>query len=586
MRRRSVISFIAKSWPWSVLIAGYAGIVMVMLAPVTNYSAFSSAIDTGDPSLLAWTFAWTSHAILSGHSLFDANVFYPAQPPLAFAEHHIGVGIWGLPLFALTGNPILVYSVLKIMALTLNAVAMHVFVWRWLRSHGPAIVAALIFSVSSTRLTSSGHVPLVWNCWLPLILIAVERWAATRQWKWILAASVLVWLQSLATWYLAVMTAVALGVFAVWRTTWAAGWLGGRTEPRAAAPVRGGRTLLLQAAVGALLVAVGLWPLASPYLALTGHAEVTSEAAMRYAADAGTYLQPPEGAPAAPLIAGLTGLPVREASYERSQFLGLVTVLLALIGTARWTWLAGRRLSDERQRPEVFWGGYFVLLAILAVALSFGPSSGGSIRTPFDLISKLPVLGMFRVPARFSVLVALAVSGLSALGFAQLQRLGRRPGIGIGAAIVPLMLFEWALPWSPGLKPAPTVTPPIYRVVASLDVHALVSLPCYRRTGSTWPMDADYMLYSTTHWRPIVNGYGKSEPPGFHWVVGAVNAFPGPNSAIRMRNLGIDYVVLHTARYPDGAAALLAEALASQDFRMVARVDDDYLFQVRPAPSS
>ncbi len=570
-------------WVGLALAVGYTSVVLVMLAPLTNYSAFSSAIASGDSKLLAWTFAWTSHAILSGLPLFDANIFYPARPALAFAEHHIGVGIWGLPLFALTGNAILVYNVLMVAAPVLNALAMHAFVWRWLRSHWPAAVAGLVFSVSSARLLESFRVQLAWSCWLPLILIALERWTATRRWKWILASAVLVSLQSLATWYLAVMVALAVALFVVWRVAWAMRWW--RATPAddgpAPAPTRSLWTMGLQAGIGALLVAAIIWPFARPYVALVGHAEVTPEIAQRYSADAGSYLQPSDKALAGALIERQTGLPARRSSHERSQYLGLLILAMAGIGAMRVAWLALRRRPGNGQ--DLLWGGYFVLLGSLAVALSFGPSTEGAGMSPFDAISRTSVFGMFRVPSRFAALVTLSAAGLSALGFSLVRHIGRHTTALAGTVLVPLMLFEWAIDPAKVSKPVPDVTPPIYGLVATRNVHALVSLPAYRRAGGLWPLDADYMLYSTTHWRPIVNGYGRTEPPGLHWVVGAVNAFPGVNSAIRMRALGIDHVVLHAARYADGAAVILKEAAASPDFRLVARMGDDYLFEVLPA---
>jgi hypothetical protein len=575
-------------WPWAAVACGYTAVVVLMLAPLSNYAAFSTAIAPGDPKLLAWTFAWTSHAILTGAPLFNANIFYPAQPSLAFAEHHIGVGIWGLPLFALTGNGVLVYSVLRIAALTLDAVSMHLFVWRWLRSRGAALVAGLIFSVSSPRLLYSGHVPLVWDCWFPLLLIAADRWIARREWKWMLATAVLFSLQALATWYLAVMAALAVVLFGAWRL------LSARLWPRRAidespVPVLGvGRArrsalTIAQATAGGLLVAAIVWPFASPYLALSGHEEAAPDIARRYAADVGSYVQPPEQALAAPLVTRVTGLAARRMGGERVQYLGFLTLLLAAAGAARVVWLgASRRGRGENLQSdgELVWGGYFLLLGLAAVALSFGPSAG--VWMPFDLVSKTPVLGMFRVPSRFAVLVTLAVAGLAALGAAQLRRFGPRIGTLAAFALVPALLAEWAIVPPPAERPRPDVTPDIYRLVATADVHALVSLPCYRRTGPTSPLDADYMLYSTVHWRPIVNGYGRAEPPGLHWVVGAVNAFPGVNSGARLRSLGIDAVVLHAARYPDRAAAILAEARTSPDFRLVAQFGDDYLFRLVP----
>jgi len=585
-RRSRIRGCLRSAWPWAAITAGYAGVVVLMLAPLSNYAAFSTAIASGDPKLLAWTFAWTSHAILTGAPLFDANIFYPARPALAYAEHHIGVGIWGLPLFALTANPILVYSVLKIAALTLNGVAMHLFVWRWLRSHGAALLAGLVFSVSAPRLIYSGHLPLVWNCWFPLMLIAADRWATRREMKWLLATTVLFALQALATWYLAVMAALALAVFAVWRPLAARLWPDPANGPHVQLPTPRGRRALVtmaQLAAGGLLAAGIVWPLAQPYLALSGHEETPPRIVLRYAADLGSYLQPPEDALAGPLMKRVLGLPARRVGAERAQFLGLVTIGLAAIGALRFLSLVVRRRQARRHAGHMLWGGYLLLLGVVAFGLSLGPSDDGRWFMPFDLISRTPVLGMFRVPSRFAVLVILAVAGLAALGFSELSRRGRRVSVLVAAVLVPAMLLEWAVTPPAKSKPGSDVTPPIYYLIPALDVHALVSLPCYRRSDSP-PLDADYMLYSTVHWRPIVNGYGRAEPPGLHWVVGTVAAFPGPNSAVRMRELGIDYVVLHAARYPDRAAAILAEARTSRDFQQVARIGDDYLFRLLPQP--
>jgi hypothetical protein len=559
-----------------------------MLAPVSNFGAFSTAIEPGDPKLLAWTFAWTSHAILTGAPLFDANIFYPARSALTFAEHHIGVGIWGLPLYALTGNAVLVFSVLRIAALALNGVSMHFFAWRWLRSHAAALIAGLVFSVSSSRLIYTGHLPLVWNCWLPLILISLERWASRREWRWLLASSVLVALQALATWYLAVMAALAVVVFGLWYPLWLRlSSRGGDATVGASLPETHRRRRLLltlsQGAAGGLLILVIVWPFAQPYFALSGREETPARIVLRYAADWGSYVQPPEGALAGPFMKRVLGLSTRRVGAERAQFLGLVTIALAAIAALRCVWLVARRRGRSGHAAHVLWGGYLLILGLVAIAFSLGPSNGGRLLMPFDLISKTPALGMFRVPSRFAVLVTLAFAGLAAWGFAELQRLGRRTGVLIGMALVPVMLLEWAITPPVSSKPAPDVTPPIYYLIPTLDVHALVSLPCYRLSTTPW-LDADYMLYSTVHWRPIVNGYGRAQPPGDHWVVGAVEAFPGPGSAARMRSLGIDYVVLHADRYPDRAAAILAEAHTSGDFAQVARIGNDYLFRLLPKP--
>jgi hypothetical protein len=57
--------------------------------------------------------------------------------------------------------------------------------------------------------------------------------------------------------------------------------------------------------------------------------------------------------------------------------------------------------------------------------------------------------------------------------------------------------------------------------------------------------------------------------------------FPEPDAAAAMRAVKISYVVLHAGLA--GAKDMLAPAKASPDFRLLARFDDDYLFEVLTA---
>jgi hypothetical protein len=49
-----------------------------------------------------------------------------------------------------------------------------------------------------------------------------------------------------------------------------------------------------------------------------------------------------------------------------------------------------------------------------------------------------------------------------------------------------------------------------------------------------------------------------------------------------MRELGIQYVVLHAGRYPDGARAILDAAATQPGCRLVGQIASDYLFELTP----
>lgn len=75
-------------------------------------------------------------------------------------------------------------------------------------------------------------------------------------------------------------------------------------------------------------------------------------------------------------------------------------------------WLAMNRNALGRLRPLAI---FAVLLAVVSLVLAFGDY------TPlFTLTAKLPVVGRFRLPARYLVLFHLAVAMLAALGFSVL----------------------------------------------------------------------------------------------------------------------------------------------------------------------
>ncbi len=540
----------------------YQCVALVSFAPVSDYAHLGSHIASGDPALLAWTFGWVSHAVLSGEPLFDANIFYPTHGSLAYAEHHLGTALWGVPLFGVTGNAVLTYHVLRLVAPALNALAAHVWLHRVTRDHRAAALGALVYGLAAPRVIYGGHVPQHWTFCLPLLLVALDAWIENPTWRRATLVFALGVGQVFTTSYVAVMTALACGIFvAAWQLH---SWRTGRLDAG-----RVGR-LVLQGGVIACAGAALAFPLLKPYAVLDELA--APGLAANYSLTLGAFVRPLTGSLAATLW-GCVGASSAPIGAEQNQFLGWIAIALAVAGAAD----AIRRGGEARR-----WAAFLIVLCGAGIALSLGPAARGGF-APFDLVTRVPGLRLFRVPARFTFLVLTGLSGLVAFGGLAVCRWWPRRAAVVALAIGGAMLVEWTLPDS-RLPWQWDATPPrIYDALAGLEPGALVSLPCYRRTTDA-ARESEYMVYSTHHWRPIVNGYGRHDPIGSHPVVGAVTAFPGPNSAIRMRALGIRFVILHSARYADGAEAVLGEARASTDFEVVAREGHDYLFRVRPGP--
>jgi hypothetical protein len=549
---------LAPEMKWVGVIFLYVILTLVMTEPLINLSALGSACYEGDARLIVWTLAWDNHAVLNRLPLFEANSFYPAASNLAYNEHLFGLSLFTLPIYAATRNPILAYNIVWLLAFLFNGIAMHSLVRYYTRQHVAGLVGGAIYAFSFYNMHHApGHLAYLWKWLLPLSLLLFEHWSAkptfARAAKWGLA----ILLQALSGWYLAVFVLVTNAVLIVWRT---------------AAVVRNRWIARVwHVAVVGLIGAAAIWPFAAPYRELErpSIAEVA-----RLSADWASYGVPPENTLVGQLWLSHLGTGPRWMWGEQTLFLGWLATAFAAVGV-------GALVIAKRWRE----GGVYLLLAVVGLALSFGPSlpaTRGAV-SAFDLLALLPGMGGLRAPARFGVLVLLGVAMLAAFGVAELQRrFGRKVAIAV-AVLVPLMLAEWFVVKFPLGQPRPVAIPAIYASEPVRTARALVSLPDYRGTAA-WYLGADYLLFSTAHWRPIVNGFGRSEPPNYLHVISHMNAFPGPNNAKTMRTLGVEYVVLHASRYPDGAVEIVRGARESPEYDLVWQSGTDYLFRVRPVP--
>jgi hypothetical protein len=262
-------------------------------------------------------------------------------------------------------------------------------------------------------------------------------------------------------------------------------------------------------------------------------------------------------------------------NFETTNFLGFTALLLAAIGIAA----AWRSTLHVSQRAIAF----FAALAIVAVILSLGPSAGavrtGSFDwTPFGLLAHAPGMRPFRAPARFALLVVLALSMLSAAGAAHVARWRQGRLLLVLAALL-VLLETRPVAYDIG-RPHLVQIPRVYVMLRDLPPGAVLSLPAFSVPPENW-FDADYMLFSTVHWKPIMNGYSRTPPPGHLERMEAVASFPSPEAIATLRSLGVRYVVTHAFRYGVNLRPAIEAAHHSPDVALLARDGGDYLWRVK-----
>jgi hypothetical protein len=545
----------------AAVIIAYAALTAVMTWPFVNYGHLADSSYGGDARLIIWTTAWANHAVLNGLPLFDANIFFPAPESLRYNEHLLGVSLATLPWAAAGASPVLAYNATWWLAFFLNGVASFAWLRRFAIDALPAFAGSLVFACSYyVMLHAHGHLHLIWLWPLPLSALLLERWFTTpTAWRAVLWLAVVL-MGLLTSWYVAVMVGLVNGI------ALAALIVAGPV--RAVAAVWRRRAAHL--AVTGVIAAAVMYPMARPYVGLRANA---AEAAA-FSADLEAYLVPPENT-----IVGRwwrTHVDARPRSIygETTLFAGWIAIALGAAGLVA--------LLYDTRVPRLAW--VFPALAAAGFLLSLGPAPpllGGPALAPFGWLASLPGFDGMRAPARFALVCMLGLSGLTALGASWFSRRAGRRGPLIVAGLVPLMLLEWFVVGFPGGKPEVHPIPAIYRTPDVRAARAIASLPEYR-DRQDWFLGGDYLYYSTAHWRPIVNGFGRSEPANQPEVIAAIRSFASDPAAVKA--LGVQYVVVHADRLAREERGIVEAAKANPGCQLVAQIGSDYLFEMLGGP--
>ena len=199
-------------------------------------------------------------------------------------------------------------------------------------------------------------------------------------------------------------------------------------------------------------------------------------------------------------------------------FPGLMAMALAAVAIAR-----GIAWRDPRARM-------CLAVGVCGVLLSFGIKLPGY-ETLYQL---LPPLQAVRAVSRFGYLGTMAIGFLAAFGLVELRRRFRwaqRPAA--AAALLAVLAVE---PMAAPVHFTPFAgVSTIYESLASEPHAVVVELPM--PGGFNWFGNARYMINSTRHWRPMLNGYSGSAPGSFYEHARALATFPDPAAIAALRRL-------------------------------------------------
>lgn len=513
--------------------------------PLVLHPGRHSRNDNADTQLNEWILAWIQHQLPRDPlHLFEANIFYPAHDALAFSEPLIVPALIGAPLAWAGASPVLVYNLVVIAGLALTAFAMVLLVESWTGSFLAGLAAGSLFAFNTHTLTRFAHVQGLHIYGLPLALLAIDQLVRGRSWRavWLLAGAIA--LMAYTSGYLVVFGAVMLGVAIVMR---APEWW-----PRA------GRFLPRLAAAG-VITALVILPVYLPYrrAAREQHMVRTLDAITDYSATPAGYLA------SAGRIHFFTWSGRFFKDPVDSFFPGFV--ILALAGVA----IAAARRRQEGDDPTRARVVMLAAIGVAGVVLSLG------VATPVYgwLFAVFPPMQGLRAAARFGNLFLLAVAVLGGIGLAALlppageNHKSAKKRVWLAIALVVLVNLE-SLRAPMAYQPFRGI-PDIYRLLAGEPGPVvLAEQPFFPHQGIF--LNAPYVLASTAHWRPLMNGYSGYTPATYERYADAFGSFPTERSIQAMKDAGVTHVMVHPAAFHKDHQAVVPAIENRPDFELMA----------------
>lgn len=542
-------------------------LAIVMTWPVVPRLGTELAGGRDDLWVHQWTFWWVKQALLSGQNPFHTTLLYfPTGAELT--SHNIAwfnIALW-LPLQALFGR-IVAYNLVFLSVFVLNGWCMFLFARDWLPKPWAAFAAGVVFGFWPYTMSHYDHSNMMVLFWVPLVLLFTGRTLQSQRWRDALLVALFLGLLGVTRWQLVVMSAPLMATFAgyVWLT---------RPETRQR------RTLgLLATAVG--LAVLIMLPLALPLLvdqfSRTYPQDTLLDERIFGRTDLAAYLTPS-------INSGLWAARVAER-YSRftvnqfyTPFLGFTSLVLALLGVVR------------RWKHAWFW----LTMALFYVLLALGPELAvngvayPAVPMPARLVDDTLFYQVVRRPDRFNLFLGLPFAMLVGWGFDVVLGWRRRQWAHALAAVlgVVLLVETTAVPYAT----TPIITPAWEAARAANPwPAATLDIPINDRSYDKW-----YMLYQTTHGRPLATGHVSRMPRETFAFLDSVpfvaaarasdsvldTSLPDVGHQLKLlADTGIEAIVIHKAFANAGLQAVWRDWLGT-----VPRHEDDDVIVFATAP--
>ena len=511
----------------------------VVLACVFTYPyifQFNNAgrLDTNDGRWSIWVVAWVAHALTTDpRQLFSANIFFPHTNALAFSEGNFVEGAIGAPVWLLTKNAYATHNFVFLFAFAQSFIATYYLIRHLTGDRRAAVLAGIMYAFCPFAFVRQAHIQLLMIGFLPWVMLAWHRFLDRTSIARAIELGVVMCLTGLACAYYGIFAGGMIAFASIWFAISRRRW----TDT----------SYLIGVAVAAVVCIGLIAPFFLPYMQMQEATGFQRTLSGQYSANAGAWL----------ISSAWAHRWWAEYLYQPTEalFPGILAIALGFWGAT----FVRERDGVGLKRDEV---RYYIGLGLFTFWLTFGPKAG----LYTLLYYTVPVFSFLRAPSRAGIVVALCLVVLAAPALIVLmRRQAQHAAVAILVVLVVADLYRAPL----RTREAPPL-PNVYRTLADLPKAPVIELP-YWATPIEFHRHAEYMLASTAHWQPLVNGYSDHIPQDFRDHAPVLATFPSRESFGILEPLGARYAVFHLD-------------LMAQDDRedLIRRLDADYLGYLKP----
>lgn len=504
----------------------------------------TSTTGLADELLIAWIHSWVMHAVLSGNilSIFDANIYYPYKNSLAFSDTFFITSFLTYPVTSIIGQPIVANNLIIIFGLAFLGFSIYILSYYLTKDFGASLFSGLLVIFSPAVLDKRIHLQILAIGSVPIAIFFFLYFLTKKQSRY-LALSLLFFLlqayNSFMPGYFILFSYCIILTFYY-------------LEKRKIKNIFTKKNILL--VVTSLLLII---PIILPYYQVSKEFNYTRDIreSIHLALQPEDLLFTSVDSRLADVINNLPFNKVSQNNEFKSGYLGFVFTVTLLFSF----WYILRKLKKKD-----YYVKSFITVGLVGLILSFGPVlhlGRQTIHNPFPIPLPyavfyyiVPGFQGLRNSARWEMLFILAMAIVIALVFHfALKKYSLRKRILLYIILIFFTTAEFNFPMQFfATVPQKKDFPEVYQWVATTSPKTVfIEMPVYTWDMQPYVFDENLReYYATVHMRKMVNGAsGYSPEPWMKLVREIMRTFPSEGSINKLRELKVDYIILHISEY-------------------------------------